>query len=119
MTSLEQLNAYLRRLQLRARLFAASRGAGIVAASALFLTLLFVWIANRFEFAHSVVLPLRILLFLALGTAVSFALLIPLLKVNRRWIARLAEHRIPGFEERLLTVTERPDPANPFTELLA
>jgi hypothetical protein len=119
MTALEQLNAYLRRLQLRARLFAGSRGAGIVAVSALFLTLLFVWIANRFEFAQSVVLPLRILLFLALGTAVSFALLIPLLKVNRRWITRFAERRIPEFEERLLTMAERPDPANPFTELLA
>ncbi|MFL6354239.1 MAG: DUF4175 family protein, partial [Bryobacteraceae bacterium] len=119
MTALEQLNAYLRRLQLRARLFAASRGAAIVAASALFLTLLFVWIANRFEFAQTVVLPLRILLFLALGTAVSFALLIPLLKVNRRWVTRSAERRIPGFEQRLLTVAERPDPANPFTELLA
>ena len=119
MTALEQLNAYLKRLQWRARLSAASRGAGIVAASALCLTILFVGIANRFEFAQSVVLPLRILLFLALGTSVSLAIALPLLKVNRRWITRLAELRIPGFEERLLTVTERPDPANPFTELLA
>jgi hypothetical protein len=61
MTALEQLNAYLRRLQLRARLFAASRGAGVVAGSALLLTVVFVWIANRFEFAEDVVLPLRIL----------------------------------------------------------
>jgi hypothetical protein len=119
MTALEQLNAYLKRLQLRARLLAASRGAGIVAGSALLLTLVFVWIGNRFEFAEAVVLPLRILLFLALATAASFALFVPLLKVNRRWVTRMAERRIPGLEERLLTVTERPDPGNPFTELLA
>lgn len=119
MTALEQLNAYLRRLQVKARLFAASRGAGIVAGSALLLTVVFVWIANRFEFAEDVVLPLRILLFLALATAASLALFIPLLKVNRRWVTRSAERRIPGLQERLLTVAERPDPANPFTELLA
>jgi hypothetical protein len=119
MTALEQLNAYLRRLQLRARLFAASRGAGVVTGSALLLTLMFVWIANRFEFAEDVVLPLRILLFLALATAASLGLFIPLLKVNRRRVTQSAERRIPGLQQRLLTVTERPDPANPFTELLA
>ena len=63
MTSLQRLNAYLRQLEWRLRLFTISRGAAIVAASALLLTLLFVWIANQFAFAGRVVLPLRILLF--------------------------------------------------------
>ncbi len=119
MTALEQLNEYLRRVELRLRLFAISRGAGIVAATALFLTLALVWIANRFEFVQTLIWPFRIVLFASLGTAVSLALLVPLLKVNRRWATRIAELRIPGFEERLLTFSERNNPANPFTELLA
>ncbi len=119
MTALEQLNAYLRRLELRVRLFAASRGAALVAALALALTLVFVWISNRYEFGGQVVLPLRILLFVALAAAVSFLLALPLLRLNKRRITELAERRVPGFEERLLTIAERPDSTNPFTELLA
>ena len=119
MTSLEQLQAYLRQLQQRLRLFAASRGAAIIGGLALGLTLLLVWISNRYQFAHGVVLPLRILLFLSIGVAIALALAVPLLKLNRRWVTRLAEQRIPDFEQRLLTVSERPDPSNPFTELVA
>jgi len=119
MTALNQLNDYLRRLELRVRLFAAARGTAVIAAAALILTLVLIWVGNRYEFAQQVVFPLRILLFVCLAAAVSFALALPLLKLNRRRITRLAERRFPGFGERLLTVAERPDPANPFTELLA
>ena len=119
MTALNQVNAYLRRVELRLRLFAAARGAAVVAAVALTLTLFFVWTGNRYEFAQHVVLPFRILLFVCLAAAISLILVLPLLKLNRHRITRLAERRIPGFEERLLTVSERPDPANPFTELVA
>src|SRR6185437_79663 len=95
------------------------RGTAVIAAAALILTLVLIWVGNRYEFAQQVVFPLRILLFVCLAAAVSFALALPLLKLNRRRITRLAERRFPGFGERLLTVAERPDPANPFTELLA
>ena len=119
MTALEQLNGYVRRLESRLRFFAASRGTVITAAMALLLTVLFVWISNKYQFAQKVVLPLRVLLFLAVAAAISFALAIPLFKLNRRRVTRLAEKRIPGFEERLLTVEERNDASNPFTELLS
>lgn len=119
MTALNQVNAYLRHVEMRLRLFAAARGAAVVATVALLLTLLLVWIGNHYEFAQRVVLPLRVLLFLCLAAAISAALVLPLLKLNRRRITQLAERHIPGFEERLLTVAERPDAANPFTELLA
>lgn len=119
MTALQQLNAHIQRLELRVRLFAASEGMAIVAPLALILTLLLVWISNRYQFAQQVVLPLRILLFAVLAAAVSLWLVRPLLKLNRRRVTRLAEQRIPGFEQRLLTLAERPDTANPFTELLA
>src|SRR5581483_11720806 len=98
---------------------AASRGAPCVAALALLLTVALVWISNRYEFAQRVVMPLRIVLFLALAAAISFARALPLLRLNRRRITRLAEEQVPGFQQRLLTVTERPDPTNPFTELVA
>ena len=119
MTALEQLNAYLRRLELRLRLFAASRGAACAAALALLLTLAMVWVSNRYEFAQRVVLPLRVVLFLALAAAISLTIALPLFRLNRRRITRLAEQQVPGFQQRLLTVTERPDPNNPFTELVA
>ncbi len=119
MTALEQLNAYLRRLELRLRLLAASRGVAIVAPLALGLTLLMVAISNRYEFAQSLLVPLRVVLFLALAAAASFGLLIPLSKLSRRRVTRLAEEKIPGFEERLITLAERPDTQNPFTELIA
>ncbi len=119
MTALDQLNAYLKRLELRLRVFAASRGTAIVAALALALTVLLVWISNRYAFAQHVVLPLRIVLFVVLATAVSFLLAIPLLKLNRRRVSRLAEQRVPQFKERLLTIAEKPDVNNPFTELVA
>jgi hypothetical protein len=119
MTALNQVNGYLRRVEMRLRLFAAARGAAMVAGVALFLTLLLVWIGNRYEFAQQVILPLRIFLFLSLAIALSLMLVLPLLRLNRRRITRLAERRIPGFEERLLTIAERPDSTNPFTELVA
>ncbi len=119
MTALEQLNAYLRRLEVRLRLFAASRGTALAAALALALTLLFVWIANRYEFAGHVMLPLRVALFAVLAAAIALLVYVPLARLNRKFVTRLAEERVGEFEQRLLTVTERPDVSNPFTELIA
>jgi hypothetical protein len=119
MTAFEQLNRYVKQLEVRLRLFAASRGAAITAALALLLTVGFVWIGNRYQFAQNVVLPLRILLFVLVAAAISFAFAGPVLKLNRRRVTRMVEQRIPGFEERLLTFEERKDSANPFIELVA
>lgn len=119
MTSLAQIQRYLRSLEIRLRLFAAARGFAIVAGTACALTVLLVWIANRFQFAGNAVLPLRIILFAAVATVLSLALAIPLFRINKRWVTRLAEHRIGDLKQRLLTVSEQPDPTNPFTELLA
>lgn len=119
MTALEGMNSYLRRLELRFRLLLASRGTAIAAASALLLTVALVWIANKFEFAGPVVLPLRWFLFVSLSGIVVGALAIPLLRFSHRRATHLAEKRIPGFDQRLLTVVERSDPSNPFIEILA
>ena len=119
MTALDQLNAYLRRLELRMRLLAATRGAAIIALSAVLLTAILAWLCNRFAFADRVVLPVRIVLYLSVAAAICFGLVIPLLRLNRRWVARRAERQMNGFDQRLLTLAERGDASNPFTELLA
>lgn len=119
MTALDQLNAYLRRLEVRMRLLAATRGAAIIALSAVLLTAVLAWICNRFAFADRIVLPVRVLLYLSVAAAICFGLVIPLLRLNRRWVARRAERQMHGFNERLLTLAERGDASNPFTELLA
>ena len=119
MTALGDLYAYLRRLERGLRVLLASRGAAIVAGSALSITLLLVWIGNRYEFAHQVVLPLRILLFLCLAVAVTLAVILPLVRFTSTRVTALAEKQVPGFEQRLLTVTEHPDRTNPFVEVIA
>ncbi|MBV8551951.1 MAG: hypothetical protein JOY54_11680 [Acidobacteriaceae bacterium] len=119
MTALEQLRGYLRKLELRFRLLLASRGAAIVAGLALALTLLLVWIGNRYEFAARIVIPLRWGLFAGIACVAVVALAIPVLRFTRKRTTQIAETRIPGLQERLLTVEERPDPGDPFIEVLA
>ena len=61
----------------------------------------------------------RILLFISVATAIAFGLVIPLLRLNRRNAARRAEREFPEFQERLLTLAEKPNASDPFVELLA
>ena len=119
MTALQQVDRYLQRLRVRLRLFAASRGFAIAAVLALVLTLGLVAICDRFQFAQSIVWPMRVLLFLAVAGTVSFALAIPVAKLTKRRVTLIAERSVPSLEERLLTVAEQRDPSNPFTELVA
>ncbi|MBV8573200.1 MAG: hypothetical protein JO319_21470 [Acidobacteriaceae bacterium] len=119
MTALERMNTYLARLELRFRLLLASRGAALTAGCALILTLLLVWVGNRFEFAPGVMLISRCLLFAVMGAVLIVALAVPLLRFSRSRLTRIMEHRVPGFEQRLFTVVERSNEANPFIEVLA
>lgn len=119
MTALEQLNAYLKRLEGRIKLYALSRGSALVFAIALVLTVFFVWISNRYAFAQDVVLPLRIALFVLLAAGIALLLVRPILLLTRRRITNLVEQRAPEFQERLLTLTDRKDPSNPWDEVLA
>jgi len=54
--------------------------------------------------------------FLSVATAIAFGLVIPLLSLNRRNAARKAEQKFPEFQERLLTLAEKPM-QDPFTQL--
>src|SRR5580693_6454633 len=100
MNALDQLNAYLRRLESRLRLSTFSKGTSLVTVSALVVTVLLVWIINRYAFSSASLIVARVLLFLSVGTAIAFGLVIPLLDLNRRNAARRAERRFPDFQER-------------------
>jgi hypothetical protein len=119
MNALDQLNAYLRRLESRLRLLAFSKGTALVTASALVVTVLLVWIINRYAFSSTSLIVARVLLFLSVATAIAFGLVIPLLGLNRRNAARRAERKFPDFQERLLTVAEKENSNDPFVQLLA
>ncbi len=119
MNALDQLNAYLRRLESRLRLLVFSKGASLATVSALAATVFLVWIINRYAFSPASLVWARILLFISVATAIAFGLVIPLLGLNRRKAARRAERSFPEFQERLLTLAERPDAQDPFTQLLA
>ncbi len=119
MNALDQLNGYLQRLEKRLRFLAVSKGTSLVAVSALVITVLLVWIINRYAFSSASLLWARIFLFLSVATAIAFGLVIPLLNLNRRNAARKAEQKFPEFQERLLTLAEKPNAGDPFLQLLA
>jgi hypothetical protein len=118
-TALQQLGEFVKQGQRKLRLLALSRGLTIVLFSALAMTVVFVLVADRYKFANSIVLPLRIVLFLGLGLAVVAVVCLPLRALTRRRVVALAEEHIPEFGQRLLTVVEKPDQQNPFTGLIA
>lgn len=120
MNAIDQLNGYLQRLEKRLRFLAVSKGTSLVTVSALVITVLLVWIINRYAFSATSLLWARILLFLSVATAIAFGLVIPLLNLNRRNAARKAEQTFPEFQERLLTLAEKPNASSdPFLQLLA
>jgi hypothetical protein len=121
MNPLTGLTDYLRRIERRLRIQAFTKGAAITAAAALVFTVLAVLLANAFAFSDPSVTGARVLLFLALALALGAGLVVPMLRLNRRNAARATERKFPGFEERLLTFTERAqtNPDDPFLPLLA
>src|ERR1700730_9160728 len=121
MKPLDRLSEYLGAIERRMRLLALSRGAAVTGALALALTVVAVLVANQFAFSNRSVIGARVFLFLGLAFALAAALIIPVIRLNRRRAAREAERKCPQFEERLLTFTEKieQNPSDPFLELLA
>src|SRR5579871_964311 len=119
MNALDQLNSYLAQIEKRLRILAFSRGTAILAGSALIVTVLLVLIVNSFAFSSASLLVARILLFLSIATAITLGLILPVIRTTRRNAARKAERTFPEFEERLLTLAEKPGDTDPFVQLLA
>src|ERR1022692_1012650 len=121
MKPLDRLSEYLGAIERRLRLTALTRGIAVTAGVALALTIVAVLVINQFAFSVGSVAGAQVFLFLGLAFAIAVALIIPVIRLNRRNAARRAEARYPQFEERLLTFTERIEnnPGDPFLELLA
>jgi len=121
MKPLDRLSEYLGALERRLRYLTLSRGAAVTAVAALGLTIVAVMVANQFAFSNPSVVGARVFLFLGLAFALGAALVVPVIRLNRRHAARKAENLYPQFEERLLTFTERVEqtPNDPFLHLLA
>lgn len=121
MNPLESLSQYLDRLERRLRLFAWTRGAAAVVGAALLLTVLIVVTMRFGAFTPTSLVVGRFFLFLGIGAAAALALVVPLMRLNRRRAAREVEDKHPGFDQRLLTFTERSrdNASDPFLPLLA
>src|SRR5580698_4766395 len=121
MNPLEGLAHYLDRLEHRLRMFAWTRGAAAVFGAALILTVAIVASLTLSAFSPVGLIVGRFVLFLGIGAAIAVGLVVPLLRMNRRRAAQEVENRHPGFDQRLLTFTERSrdNAADPFLPLLA
>jgi len=120
MSKWDQLDSYLKQLERRVRLGALLRGAALVTAVALTITLLLVFITNAFAFSQGSLAGARVTLFFALALVAGFGLALPLHALNRRRVAGKAEAAFPQFQQRLVTFAERdPGVREPFMELLA
>ncbi|MDE3197302.1 MAG: hypothetical protein KGN84_13210, partial [Acidobacteriota bacterium] len=121
MNPLESLQQYLDRLERRLRLATWTRGAATVFGAALLLTLAIVGILLWVAFTPSSLIAGRFVLFVGIGGAVAAALVVPLMRMNRRRAAQEGEQKHPGFDQRLLTFTEkaRDNASDPFLPLLA
>ncbi|HVW85572.1 MAG TPA: hypothetical protein VHB50_12870, partial [Bryobacteraceae bacterium] len=121
MNPLEGIGQYLDRLERRLRLITWTRGAAAIAGAALVLTLAIVAALMAAAFSPSSLVLGRFALFLGIGAAVAIALIVPLLRMNRSRVAQEGEHKHPGFDQRLLTFTEkaRDNASDPFLPLLA
>src|ERR1043165_2411992 len=121
MKPLDRLSDYLGAIERRLRIVALTRGAAVTAFAALALAVVAVIVANNFAFSNGSVVGARVFLFLGIALAIAAALIVPVIRLNRRHAARKAEMEFPQFEERLLTFTERAEtnPNDPFLHLLA
>src|SRR5947208_6532262 len=121
MNPLESLSQYLDRLEKRLRWMTWSRGAAVVTAAALLLTLAVVGLLFWATFTPNSLLAGRFALFVGIGAAIAVALVVPLMRMNRRRAVQNAEQKHPNFDQRLLTFTEKQkvNASDPFLPLLA
>jgi hypothetical protein len=120
MSTREELNSYIGKLERRLRLGAALRGTAILTAAALAATVFLVLVINSFAFSSGSVTGARVTLLFALAFAAGCGLAIPLSRLNRRRAVGKAENLFPQFQQRLVTFAERNREARePFIELLA
>jgi hypothetical protein len=125
MLSSGDLQGYLGQFRRRLQLSIASQGLGAAAAAALILTVVLVYIANRFAFSDASVLSARTALFAGLAVVIVALLVLPLRKLGRKGVAPEIESKVPAFNGRVSTYLDQTrrqqngEPANPMLGLLA
>src|ERR1035438_6508223 len=121
MKPLDRLSEYLGALERRLRWLTFTRGAAVAAGAALALTVLAVLVVNHYAFSRLSVAGARAVLFLGLAFALAAALILPLIRLNRRRAARAAGGRYPRCGGALPAFSGRLEqtPADPFLPLLA
>ena len=102
MKPLDRLTDYLGAVERRLRLLALTRGIAVTAAGALALTVIAVVIANQFAFSNSSVIGARVFLFIGIALAIGVALIVPVIRLNRRHAAQKAEMRFPQFVQKMI-----------------
>ena len=120
MSARSELNSYLEQLESRLKRQAWLRGAAVLAATALAVTIVLVLISNHYAFSDGSLWSARAILFAILALGIAFGLAVPLYRLTRRHVAGTAEAANPAFDQRLITFTEREaQEKDPFIELLA
>ena len=121
MTAQSQLEAYLASFRSRLQALIVARGAALLAALALVITLVAVYFGIRRAFDHAFVYGARTVLVLLLAAVVVALLALPLRALKRTRGIREIERRAPDFNGRLETYDglTHGAPANPFLGLLA
>src|SRR5215470_6912261 len=121
MTAQSQLEAYLAEFRRRLQALIVARGAALLGAAALAVTLVAVYIGIRRAFDHTFVYGARTVLVISLVAIAIGLLVLPLRKLRSTRAIPDIERRAPDFNGRLETydgLTRAPQ-KNPFLGLLA
>ena len=103
----EQIQDYIRSVRRRLRWQTIARGLAVCGAGAFLLTIVAVLWANAWKFSDMAVRVSSAVLWLALGLALAFFLVRPLLRrLPDTLVARFVEEKHPEFRDRLVTAVE-------------
>lgn len=125
MSSSGSLEQYLSRFRSRLKLSLASRGVGALAAAALLLTAVLVFIANQYAFSDASIISARTALIAGLVAVALFLLVRPWLRLKQRGVAGEVEKSVPAFHGRVETYVdanrraEQGGARSPLLDLLA
>jgi hypothetical protein len=115
-----ELRQYLNQIARRLQLLICLTGAAVTITLTAVLTAGLAWWLTLLPGSPATLTLFRIILFAIAGVSALCAIL-PLLRINPNRIARIAERKFPGFDQRLITFTERAQAGchDPFLPLLA
>src|SRR5262252_5302889 len=121
MTAQSQLEAYLAEFRRRLQALIVARGAALLGAAALAVTLVAVYFGIRRAFDHTFVYGARAVLVVSLAAIAIALLVLPLRKLRRTRAIPDIERLAPDFNGRLETYDglTRSEKKNPFLGLLA